>query len=352
MLSSWSGLSRVRGSNVKINISVHDSSDRLVHASVDLLAVRDWKNSPFSRYSLPFLLGRDFLANTNLSIQISGSQNDLSATVKNWEGLEIEVAAIYRSKGVSAKRDYNLAGHQIDVFLTEQTKSGAEVSTLVECKDHKRPVGRRYVTELASVFEFARNAKLAEHAVLVSSSGFTQSAQHAADVAGIELLDIEELRATAPEPTESGTEFSEAADASHMSAQAHKIFVIMPFKDEFVDFYMLGVREVANEFGYVCERVDEIEFNGSIRQQIIMSLRTADIVVAELSEQNANVYYELGWADALEKPTILCTRDINSAPFDIRDLNHIVYGSVFELRDQLRQRIKSIVRIEPLPNQK
>lgn len=348
MMNLTTGFSNVEivGSSKAIDVQLIDNANRLIRKTIEVFAVFNWEHTNFSRYSSPILFGRDFLSNADISVQIAGSGDAVSATVQDWQALEKEVAAIYRARGISAKNDYNLAGHQIDVFLSEETISGARVSTLVECKNHSRPVGRRYVTELTSVLEFARSIKRAQHAIMVSSSGFTHDAQHAAEAAGIELKHIDELRENASVP--------EVAADTICSSERHqdpkKIFVIMPFADTYIDFYMLAVRVVADELGYVCERADEIEFNGSIRQQIIASLRSTDVVVAELSEQNANVYYELGWADALGKPVILCTRDISSAPFDIRDLNHIVYGSVYDLQDRLRARLKTLISVELTDN--
>lgn len=121
-----------------------------------------------------------------------------------------------------------------------------------------------------------------------------------------------------------------------------KIFVAMPFTEEFTDFYELGVRQTAEKLGYECERIDEVEFNSSISQKIINRIEEADILVAEVSKQNANVYYELAWAQAKGKPTILCTKDVENLPFDTRDLNHIVYSTVYSILVPLEKRLRSI----------
>ncbi|WP_371397223.1 nucleoside 2-deoxyribosyltransferase [Fretibacter rubidus] len=121
------------------------------------------------------------------------------------------------------------------------------------------------------------------------------------------------------------------------------IFVAMPFNQRFTDFYMLGVRPVAIESGLTCTRADEDQFNGSIREEIITMIRKADVVVVEVSDPNLNVYYELGWAHALEKPTILCTTNIELSPFDIKGLNHIVYTTVFELKKKFRKRLTNVL---------
>jgi plasmid maintenance system antidote protein VapI len=129
-------------------------------------------------------------------------------------------------------------------------------------------------------------------------------------------------------------------------ADKPRIFVAMPFADDFTDFYEFGVRQTAEKVGYECERIDEVEFNGSISQEILKRIDAADLLVAEVSMQNANVYYELAWAQAKGKPTILCTKDLENLPFDTRDLNHIVYSSVYSLIAPLEKRLKSQTNAE------
>ena len=55
--------------------------------------------------------------------------------------------------------------------------------------------------------------------------------------------------------------------------------------------------------------------------------------------------YELGYAHAINKPVILLTKDISSAPFDIRGHNHIVYSSIVNLRESLANRLKGTLEL-------
>jgi nucleoside 2-deoxyribosyltransferase len=52
----------------------------------------------------------------------------------------------------------------------------------------------------------------------------------------------------------------------------------------------------------------------------------SDVIVAEITPVNANVFYELGYAHALDKPTILLARrDTEKLPFDISGYRVIFY---------------------------
>ena len=78
-------------------------------------------------------------------------------------------------------------------------------------------------------------------------------------------------------------------------------------------------------------------------EKIYESIINARVIVAEVTAQNLNVYYEVGYAHALNKPTILITKRIDTAPFDLKGYNHIVYKDIRDLRSKLENRLKAIL---------
>lgn len=117
----------------------------------------------------------------------------------------------------------------------------------------------------------------------------------------------------------------------------------MPFTPEFNDVYLLGIREVAERLGFIVERADEIEHNGYIVDVIKDRLRSCDVLIAETSTPNPNIYYEIGFAHALDTPTILISRRAQNLPFDVRSVNHVLYDSIVDLREQLARRMKAML---------
>lgn len=110
-------------------------------------------------------------------------------------------------------------------------------------------------------------------------------------------------------------------------------FIISPFgKKGSSDYiYFLQVRKyiidaVVKEKGYKTTRADDIEAPGKITTQIINYLRDSDLVIADLSESNANVFYELAIRDAVRKPVILIRNSDFETPFDVRDLRYLKYS--------------------------
>jgi nucleoside 2-deoxyribosyltransferase len=104
-------------------------------------------------------------------------------------------------------------------------------------------------------------------------------------------------------------------------------FVLMPFDSAFDDIYTFGIKGACEELEYYAERVDEQIFDGTILDRIYNQISKADVIVADMSGRNANVFYEVGYAHALGKRTILLTNNANDIPFDLKHFPHIVYNN-------------------------
>jgi hypothetical protein len=119
------------------------------------------------------------------------------------------------------------------------------------------------------------------------------------------------------------------------------VFVLMPFKAEFTDVYELGIKQACRDAGAYCERVDEQMYDGSILDRIYSQIAKADVIVADMTGQNPNVFYETGYAHALNKQVVLLTQRTEDIPFDMKHYPHLVYGgSIVGLKQQLEQRIR------------
>lgn len=106
-------------------------------------------------------------------------------------------------------------------------------------------------------------------------------------------------------------------------------FVLMPFSSEFDDIYKFGIKEPASEMDVHAERVDEQLYREGILDRIYRQIEIADIIIADMSGKNANVFYEVGYAHAKDKLCILLTSKAEDIPFDLKHKRHIVYnGSI------------------------
>jgi hypothetical protein len=127
------------------------------------------------------------------------------------------------------------------------------------------------------------------------------------------------------------------------------IFVMMPFAEPFDTLYREVINPVARGLGFEVVRVDEVVGPGVIIDDIQRQIESSHAVVAEISTQNPNVFYELGYARALRKPAILLVRRANGSamPFDIRGYRAIFYddsiGGKRTVERNLEQHLKAIL---------
>lgn len=261
---------------------------------------------------------------------------------------ERDVAAIYRLLGAEVQRDVSLAGNQIDILLKERTSSGSEIKTAVECKAFSRPVGVDVVNHVASVGLLLRDRTLINRIMVVSKSGFTKEARSSADTHDVQLLELSDLQQRVHGRERALHKFEKELEEAQIQSlkkvdRPKRIFVIMPFSKEFDDVYLLGVREVAEKLGLVAERADDIEHNEQILDIIQNNIRTCDIVIADTTHQNPNVFYEIGFSHAVKVPTVLISRSGQKMPFDLKAMNHIFYETIVELRERLASRLGSML---------
>jgi hypothetical protein len=123
----------------------------------------------------------------------------------------------------------------------------------------------------------------------------------------------------------------------NVQEKPRSVFVVMPFAPAFDKVYKRGIKASVEAMGWDCQRTDEVIHNRDIMCKVCQGIRQARFVIADLTDRNANVFYELGMAHALEKDVILLAQDVGDVPFDLRQMNIIEYDTV-QLKP-LRQRL-------------
>lgn len=124
------------------------------------------------------------------------------------------------------------------------------------------------------------------------------------------------------------------------------IFVLMPFNgfNSVYDIIQQSINTLEGE--YYFERADEKYTNFSVWcKRICYNIKKSTIIIADTTGKNANVFYELGFAHSLHhKKTIIITQNIEDAPFDIKDIGHILYSTsdLPKLRSDLIKAINDV----------
>ena len=121
----------------------------------------------------------------------------------------------------------------------------------------------------------------------------------------------------------------------------------MPFEEPFNTMYREVILPEGERLGLDVVRVDELAGPGIIFEDIKREISESKVVIAEITAPNQNVFYELGYAHALNKPTILLARRGRELPFDIRSYRVIFYddtiGGKPEVERNLIKHLRSVL---------
>ncbi|MBE7058082.1 MAG: nucleoside 2-deoxyribosyltransferase [Ruminococcaceae bacterium] len=143
------------------------------------------------------------------------------------------------------------------------------------------------------------------------------------------------------------------------SEDMRKCFVVCPIGEEGTEVRTNSdkllkyiIAPVCEMCGFEAERIDKRNDANSITQSIIEALDNADLVIADITGHNPNVFYEMGYRARTKKPMIHLRRKGENLPFDITAIRTFEYDltdldSVEEIKDRLKKTIESFQYNEP-----
>lgn len=103
-------------------------------------------------------------------------------------------------------------------------------------------------------------------------------------------------------------------------------FVVMPFQPELNYFYLYVQKYLVEKHGLRVERGDHRVLTKPLMDKIRDQIVEADVLIADVTSGNPNVFYEIGLAHAFGKPVIFLTQESPaSAPVDVRQFEFIQY---------------------------
>lgn len=152
--------------------------------------------------------------------------------------------------------------------------------------------------------------------------------------------------------------FQELRRKAHQETKTtDEAFVVMSFSPGLNSLYEIAILPAIIESGLNPYRVDKEEFEGTITQAILEKIESCKLVIADVTHERPNCYYELGYAVALGKPYIITARADHDprrpgrskedlkVHFDL-DSHKITYwntGAMAELKQELINRIRKIL---------
>lgn len=99
----------------------------------------------------------------------------------------------------------------------------------------------------------------------------------------------------------------------------------------------------ADDVGLVAERTKDIPGDYRITNKIVEMIESARFLVADLTLERPNVYFELGYARGLGKTVITIARTGEEIHFDVKDWNMIYYENAGQ---KLQQALSKAFRYE------
>ncbi len=127
-----------------------------------------------------------------------------------------------------------------------------------------------------------------------------------------------------------------------LPVQDNFVFVLMPFGESWSDYIwqrqIKPIVESISSYPLVCKRADDL-FGQDILRDIYESILAARIIIADITNRNANVFYELGLAHSIGKDVILLSQGSDHIPFDLNRFRHILYSNDGPGYDDLQTKI-------------
>ena len=131
-----------------------------------------------------------------------------------------------------------------------------------------------------------------------------------------------------------------------------RCFVISPIGNPGTDIrknadqlYQHIIKPVCEKCGFAAQRVDEFNTSGSITQEILDALNEYDLVIADLTGNNPNVFFEIGYRTKSQKPIIHLKRKEEKLPFDVSAIRTFDYDLTdLDMVTATKERLEKVIK--------
>jgi hypothetical protein len=109
-----------------------------------------------------------------------------------------------------------------------------------------------------------------------------------------------------------------------------------------------AIKEAAFLCGIRAERIDEAQSNKRITDRLLESIGKAEFVIVDLTYPRPNVFYEVGFAQGINKTPVYIAKDGTKLEFDLKDYPIFFFKNMKQLKDKLELRLKSLLDVPNL----
>lgn len=138
-------------------------------------------------------------------------------------------------------------------------------------------------------------------------------------------------------------------DVEHGKEELRQVALMMPFKPQFDEVHR-AICDLINYHGIGCWRGDNISAHDHVMQDVVNLISASAVVICDITNENPNVFYEMGIAHTLGKKVIIIAQDTSELPFNIRHLRIIRYScdewGLKKLQDELDDRLSQVFQDE------
>lgn len=121
-------------------------------------------------------------------------------------------------------------------------------------------------------------------------------------------------------------------------------FFICPFENEEVDHnYTFIIKPCVEKHQFEIKRADEISHTRAITDVIIGAINKARFIIADLTDEKPNCYYEVGYAHSIGKPVLIIAKEGTSRHFDLAAHKWTYWSDYKDLKPKLEKEIEGVL---------
>lgn len=141
-----------------------------------------------------------------------------------------------------------------------------------------------------------------------------------------------------------------AEEQQSSQSNSETCFVAMWFDPNLSEVFEQGFHRSVTDAGYIPMRIDEVEHNNKIDDEIIAAIRSSAFLIADFTGHRGGVYFEAGFAMGLGMPVVWTCREdeVNDLHFDIRQYNCVIWTNAEDLASKLKNRIEATIGRGPV----